>query len=34
LGITRERAMLDAMPGDDFLGSRVRLDGERGFAPA
>jgi acetyl-CoA C-acetyltransferase len=34
LGRTRERAVLEAMPGDGFLGARVRLDGERGFAPA
>jgi acetyl-CoA C-acetyltransferase len=33
LGITRERDVLDAMPADGFLGARVRLDAERGFAP-
>jgi acetyl-CoA C-acetyltransferase len=34
LGITRERDVLDAMPADGFLGSRVRLGSDRSFAPA
>ncbi len=34
LGTTRDPGVLEAMPGDAFLGSRVRLRPDRDFAPA
>ena len=34
LGTTRERTVLDLLPADGFLGSRVRLAADRSFEPA